>query len=137
MRLRATSTEASNGASASAERVVQVVLLAGSAVDTPAGVNPYVTLGTETAPSYAGTTSAVASGGAPLQAVPVGNSASTALTLDRGQALVAGPRTPEEEAAAEEARLRRLSEAWIASLEKSARAQWNALMGVSNDEPAI
>ncbi len=39
------------------------------------------------------------------------------------------PRTPEEEAAADEARAQSLGDEWLRELEAAAQAQWAALMG--------
>ena len=129
LQVRATSTEPSNGASASVSQAVQVHVLAGTRVATPVGLNPYVRL-------TAGMVS-TASGAGNGNVVPA--LAGTVLPgqwlLERGQVSFQAvpappsPRTPEEEALAEQQRHAALGDAWLVELEQAARAQWRALAG--------
>ncbi|MDH3461284.1 MAG: hypothetical protein OEM00_09990, partial [Burkholderiaceae bacterium] len=140
LRVRATSSEASNSDSASVERTVEVVVLPGRAVATPVGVNPYVTLTSVT------TSSPLAKGGSKVAtAVLSANSRSVAASsrLAEGETLSPGsaqslltPRPPEEEALDEQER-RRHSEAWLQTLEKAAKAQWHAQMGAEHADELV
>jgi hypothetical protein len=123
LQVRATSTEASNGASASVLQSVQVNVLAGAKVATPAGVNPFVT-------TAAGARSSASSAGSSAVLPPVSLVASP-LVDARGQVQFStppvAPKTPEEEAQADLDRAHAISDAWLADLEKRAQAQWSAL----------
>ena len=128
VQLRATSRETSNGASASVSQAVTVKVLAGTAVATPVGVNPFVTMAagqvssnrthSETAGSNAVTPLAVSR----ITALDERGSVSAPTVLPTG-------RTPEEEALAEIARSHALSDAWLKALEVRAKAQWQQLVG--------
>jgi hypothetical protein len=105
---------------------VTVHVLAGTAVDTPVGVNPFVTLtpGAISRSSTAGS-AAIASAALALQSATVVSSrALIAFTA----APVVLARTPEEEAQDEIARAHGLGDAWLAGLEQRAQEQWRALV---------
>ncbi|HEU6455810.1 MAG TPA: Ig-like domain-containing protein [Roseateles sp.] len=124
--VQATSAETSNGASASVSQVVKVRVLAGTAVATPAGVNPFIvtTTAVQTRQQQAGS-QAVAAAPSVAQGVLAG---------DRGQLGSAGdpaplPKTAAEVAQAESDRARAMSDAWLKELEERAKAQWQQLVG--------
>jgi hypothetical protein len=124
--VRATSLETSNGASASVSQTIVVRVLPGTAVPTPAGVNPFVV-----------TTAAVQSqqyeaGSPAVVTAPAG--AHEQLAALRGQLGMAAdpvpvPKTAAEIAQAEAERARAQGDAWLKELEERAKAQWQQLVG--------
>jgi hypothetical protein len=104
--VRALATEGSNLDASASERTLQVVVLAGQAVATPAGVNPFVVMSGAQAPLRQEVRPVAAESQAPFVA-----------------------RSSAEEAEEEQKRQRRASEAWLQELEQAAKAQWTALMG--------
>jgi hypothetical protein len=107
--LSASATEASNQDAAVTLRSVEVIVLDGPAAETPASANPFVT--------------------------PAG-AAARRPAQSAAEADPAPPpaRTAADEADEEQKRQRRLGEAWLEELERSAQAQWKALMGVAREE---
>jgi len=124
--VRATSAETSNGASASVSQGFVVHVLPGSAVATPAVLNPFVlaATATQTLQSQAGSQA--------VQSAPA--AAFTLLASGQGQLgtptpAAAPPKTAAEIAQAEEERARALSDTWLKELEERAKAQWQQLVG--------
>jgi hypothetical protein len=129
LQLRATSTEASNGASASVTQTVTVQVLAGARVATPAGVNPYVRLTAGTTGSERGAGNASVLAAAPGTVLPRAWLTERGTVQFQAAATPPGVRTPEEEAEAERLRQLGQGDAWLVALEQAARAQWQALAG--------
>jgi hypothetical protein len=120
--VKATSSEASNGASASITQDVTVQVLSGTQVATPLGANPYVTLLGNTS------TSSTPGSNSPAQIVlsePIVSSTGTLTFTSTAPA----PKTWEEEEAADRQRAAGLGEEWLRELEAAAKAHWVRLMG--------
>ena len=117
LQVRATATDSRTGSMASATQELTVVALAGTAVPTPVGLNPYVTL--LSGASVDGTERSLAS--------PI--AVAGALALVGAGSLYAARRTRDEEEAAVDPESSQAPEGWLRSLEASAKRQWAALMG--------
>ncbi|HET7862982.1 MAG TPA: tandem-95 repeat protein, partial [Burkholderiaceae bacterium] len=122
--LRATSTESDGGSRSSVTQPIVVNLLSGTPVATPAGLNPFVTY-----TAMAGTSQVGAPGAFKAPQIVVRPSVSAAGNLTFTAAPPAGPRTWEEEEAADRARSNVLGDSWMAELEQFARDNWARLVG--------
>ena len=126
LQARATTTEPTNGSTATTTQAFTVVVLSGTAVATPATANPYVTLaasppvttdgtdGTNVAPQIVvGTPIITASGQLSFTAAPPPS----------------GTRTAAQSVTADQAEASVLTTEWLAELEAAAIANWSKLMG--------
>ena len=123
LQVKATSTEASNGAACSVTQDLTVRVVAGAAAVSPVNVNPYVT---HTVATTTTASSAAASDTTTSTQIVVGPMVDETgmLTLS-----IAAPvsRTWEEEESAEQERSNELTDAWLQELEQFARANWENL----------
>jgi hypothetical protein len=130
LQVRATSTEASNGASSSVTQDLTVKVFSGTAADPLVPVNPYVNI--TAANSTTSTTSATSTSGAAANSTPtqilVGPVVSETGMLSISVAAASAPRTWEEEEAAELQRSSVLTDEWLQELEQFARANWEKLV---------
>jgi hypothetical protein len=124
LQVHATSTETSNGATASVTQAVKVQVLDGTATIAPVASNPYVTLtGPQAATSSSGTQM-------PEQIVLSSPLVSaTGSLLFTAAAVSTAPRTWDEEEAVQQAQAGALGEEWLKELEAAAKAHWAQLMG--------
>jgi hypothetical protein len=124
LQVRATSTEASNGATASVTQALTVRVLSGVIANTPLTVSPYVTFTS----GGGSTTSSSGTGTTPTQIV-VGPMVSDSGLLTISLAPALWPRTWEEEEAADQDPAGTLSDEWLQELEQFARDNWQSLVG--------
>ncbi|HEY8879876.1 MAG TPA: tandem-95 repeat protein [Roseateles sp.] len=124
--VRAASTETSNGASASVSQDITVRVLAGTAVATPVGVNPFVVTATssQTLQQLAGSQAVT-----PAPATAMAWLADAGGQLGKAADTAPLPKTAAEIAQAEADRARALSDAWLKELEERAKQQWQQLVG--------
>jgi hypothetical protein len=125
LQVRATSTEASNGATSSVTQDLTVRVLAGTAAVTPIDVNPYVTYTAGTSTTTSSTPIATDTGSTEIVVGPMVDEAGM-LTVSVAPST---PRTWEEEEAADRERSSALSDAWLQELEQFALANWESLVG--------
>jgi hypothetical protein len=123
LQVRATSTEASNGATASVTQAIKVQVLNGTATIAPVGANPYVTL--TGAQSTTGTSDTQVSEQIVLSSPIISATGSLLFTA----AAPVAPRSWEEEEAVRQAQASALGEEWLTELETAARAHWTQLVG--------
>jgi hypothetical protein len=126
LQARATSTETSNGSTATTTQAFTVDVLSGTAVSTPATANPYVTLATSSPVTTAGTDGADVAPqivvGAPIVTT------SGQLSFTAAPAPAAG-RTIDQIVAADQAEASVLTAEWLQELEAAAIANWSMLTG--------
>ena len=114
--LRATATEAGNNitastsiSTASTSTDLTLVVLPGTPVATPVGLNPYVSFAAQ---ALAPSTAKIGSAAAP--ATPT----------------IVRPAIGPDDEASDQTKRQRLSDAWLRELEAKAQAQWRAIVGV-------
>jgi hypothetical protein len=120
LQVRAASTEASNGATASVTQNLTIIVLSGTATTTPVGVNPYVNLNPG---SVSTATNNPSSPSDPIVLVGVPLVDATG-TLQITAAPASGTRTWEEEEAADAQRAKALQDEWLRELEAAVATMW-------------